>query len=98
MSAPLALTILPTSDLGTNVARLHSERGLLLLNPESSVDDQLAAIAGAVEYLRTGAMGRWRRPRPHLRPVASEGPATTSTVPGAGKNPPALCLVPGGAR
>jgi hypothetical protein len=62
-----ALTILPAL-LGDNVARLQGRQ--LWVDPTADADEQLAAIADAVRFLRTGRCEHGRRVR-HLRAVTA---------------------------
>ncbi|WP_103384235.1 hypothetical protein [Pseudonocardia dioxanivorans] len=63
----LALWIVP-AELGDNVAELRGNT--LKLDPSSAFEDQLAAVADAVQFLQTGrpVWGRWRR---HLAVVST---------------------------
>jgi hypothetical protein len=62
----LTLTVLPAPWLGGRVAGLNVKRGRLWVNPDAEPDEQLRAIAEAVQYLRIGDPGSGRRVR-HLR-------------------------------
>lgn len=64
-AAQPALTVLP-APLGDLVAGLSGTT--LYVDPSSPADDQLAAIADAVEFLRSGRTTYGRRVR-HLRVV-----------------------------
>lgn len=65
---PRPALVIRTAALDENVAELRGN--VLTVDPTAPADDQLDAIADAVQFLRTGRVSWGRRAR-HLRAVSA---------------------------